>query len=328
MRRNHLSVWLVITCALMAGCGRNDKPQLPPATGSGAPSLPALPKPSETSAPISVTEDKTTGTVYPHEEVQLAPKAGGIIEKVFVDEGSRVKKGDVLIRMDARDAALRQAQAKTALAAAKVQLDAVKLEHARSKTLLDQNALPRAQWEQVDARYQAALVGVQQAQDALALATKSVADAIVRAPLNAVVTAKLKSEGEMATTMPPTVVLVLQDQATLDLRFRLPERALATLNVGDEVTAKFSAIGLSRKVKITRINPTVDIRTRTIEVVAEIPNNDLSLKPGLLAEIALDSVAAHNAAPQPAPAGSNSPPAPQPAPPASSETAARAPGAP
>lgn len=284
------TIVMSLVCVLAASCGRKDKPELPPASGSGAPSLPQLPAPSGSAAPVTVTEDKTTGTLYPHEEVQLAPKAGGIIEKIFVDEGARVKKGDVVIRLDARDAALRQAQARTSIKAAQVQLDAIKLEYERTKKLLDQNAVPRAQWEQVDARYQGALVGVQQAQDALALATKAVADAVVRAPMDAIVTAKLKSEGEMVTTMPPTVVLVLQDQATLDLRFRLPERSLATLKVGDEVTAKFSAVNVTKQVKITRINPTVDVRTRTIEVVAELPNADSSLKPGLLAEIELGKV--------------------------------------
>ncbi len=298
----------IVSSLLAVGCSRKEKPQLPPATGSGAPALPALPRPSEAPAPVGATEDKTTGTLHPHDEVQLAPKAGGIIEKIFVDEGDRVKKGDVVIRMDARDATLRLAQAKTSLRAARVQLDAVKLEHARSKALLEQNALPKAQWEQVDARYQGALVGVQQAEDAVAVASKAVADAVVRAPINGIVTAKLKSEGEMATTMPPTIVLVIQDQDTLDLRFRLPERALASLRAGDTFTAKFSSVGITRQAKITRINPTVDARSRTIEVVAEMPNPELSLKPGLLAEIELGKLAASTAPATPQQSGSASPP--------------------
>lgn len=303
----HAALSLAFVTSLLAGCSRKEKPELPPATGTGAPALPALPKPTEPPPAVGATEDKTTGTLHPHEEVQLAPKAGGIIEKILVDEGDRVKKGDVVIRMDARDAALRLSQAKTSLRAARVQLDAVKLEHARSKALLDQNALPKAQWEQVDARYQGALVGVQQAEDAVAIASKAVADAIVRAPINGIVTAKLKSEGEMATTMPPTIVLVIQDQDTLDLRFRLPERALASLRAGDTFTAKFSSVGITRQAKITRINPTVDARSRTIEVVAELQNPELSLKPGLLAEIELGKLAASTAPATPQ-SGSASPP--------------------
>ena len=101
------------------------------------------------------------------------------------------------------------------------------------------------------------------------------------------VVSKLKSEGEMATMMPPTVVLVVQDQSVLELRFRLPERALTQIKMGEAVRVKFEALGLKRTAKIARIQNAVDARTRTVEVVAEIPNPDGALRSGLLAEVEL-----------------------------------------
>jgi multidrug efflux pump subunit AcrA (membrane-fusion protein) len=91
----------------------------------------------------------------------------------------------------------------------------------------------------------------------------------------------------MATMMPPTIIAIIQDQDTLDLRFRLPEKALATVKAGSTVKARFAALGVTHDAKVTRIQPTIDPRTRTIEVVAELPNPDLALKPGLLAEVEL-----------------------------------------
>jgi multidrug efflux pump subunit AcrA (membrane-fusion protein) len=85
--------------------------------------------------------------------------------------------------------------------------------------------------------------------------------------------------------MPPTVVVMIQDQETLDLRFRLPEKALATVKAGGKLKATFSSLGVTREAAISRVSAAVDARTRTIEVVAELPNTDQSLKPGLLAEI-------------------------------------------
>jgi multidrug efflux pump subunit AcrA (membrane-fusion protein) len=106
-----------------------------------------------------------------------------------------------------------------------------------------------------------------------------------------VVTAKMKNEGEMATTMPPTVVLVVQDQSVLELHLRLPESAIAEVKPGDEVTARFEALNMVRPAKVSRINPTVDAQTRTVEVVAQIPNTDGKLKSGLLASVDLKPVA-------------------------------------
>jgi RND family efflux transporter MFP subunit len=277
-----------IALALLAGCGRKPA-QLPPATGAGAPPLPALPemaKQPETTA-VSPTEGRTTGTTYPRAEAQLGPNSSGLIAKINVEEGSTVRKGMVLFKLDERDAALRLEQARAAREAARVNLRAVQTEYDRTKPMFDEKAVNRMQWDQLVARLDAAKVAVQQADVAVSMADKAVADATVRSPIDGVVTSKLKSEGEMATTMPPTVVLVVQDQSTLDLRLRLPEHDLGKVKIGDVVTARFDALGTTREAKVIRINPAVDPRTRTVEVVASIPNPDRTLKSGLLAAVEL-----------------------------------------
>ena len=282
----------LLLAALLAApaCSKNTdaKKEMPPARGEGAPPLPDLPTAEPASrAAVQPTEGKTTGTLYPHAEAQLGPTASGVISRVHVAEGDRVKKGQVVFQLDARDALLRKQQAAAALEAAKVNLRATQVEFDRTKALFEQNAVVRAQWDQMQARLEAAQVGVKQGEAALAMAQKGVADATVRSPLDGIVTAKLKNEGEMATMMPPTIVAIIQDQDTLDLRFRLPEKALATVKPGSTVKARFAALGATHTAKVMRIQPTIDARTRTIEVVAELANSDLALKPGLLAEVEL-----------------------------------------
>jgi multidrug resistance efflux pump len=143
------------------------------------------------------------------------------------------------------------------------------------------------QWDQVQSQFDSAQVGVQQAEVAVNIARKALTDLTVRSPIDGVIASKLKSDGEMATTTPPTIVVVVQNQSFLDLRFRLPERALGRTRVGDEVTATFDALGITQKARITRVLPAVDARTRTIEAVAEIANRDGALKSGLLATVDL-----------------------------------------
>jgi RND family efflux transporter MFP subunit len=194
----------------------------------------------------------------------------------------------VLFRLDDRDAALRLEQARAAREAARVNLRAIQTEYDRTKPMFDEKAVNRMQWDQLVARLDGAKVAVQQADVAVSMAEKAVADATVRSPIDGVITSKLKNEGEMATTMPPTVVLVVQDQSVLELRLRLPEHALGQVKIGDVVTARFDALGTTRQARVTRINQAVDARTRTVEVVAEIPNPDRSLKSGLLAAVQLN----------------------------------------
>jgi multidrug efflux pump subunit AcrA (membrane-fusion protein) len=127
------------------------------------------------------------------------------------------------------------------------------------------------------------------------MAQKSGSDTVVTSPINGVVAQKLKNTGELATMMPPTVVLIIQDVSKLELRARLPERSLAQIAPGSNIRAFFPALNTTRDVTIKRINPSIDPRTRTVEIVAEMDNPDGKLKSGMLAEI-------HIAAEAPAPA--------------------------
>jgi RND family efflux transporter MFP subunit len=288
--RGLLTGALLLTAGL-AGCKSKDgAAQLPPAQGPGAAAMPALPSvtgASDEGLAVAPSEGHTTGTTFPRAEAQIGPNAGGVISQILVKEGDKVRKGMVLFRQDTQDAALRVEQAKAALEAARVNLRATETEFNRTKSMFDQKAVSQMQWDQVQARTDGARVGVSQAEVALSMAQKSLADGTVRSPLAGVVVTKLKSEGEMATMMPPTVVLIVQDQSVLELRFRLPERSLTQIKLGDRVAAKFDAVGIQRSAKIARIQPSVDARTRTVEVVAEIPNPDGALRSGLLAEVAL-----------------------------------------
>jgi RND family efflux transporter MFP subunit len=282
---------LALLMVTVASCGRRKAVDLPPASGAGAAPLPALPQveASNEGTLVAPTEGRTTGTTYPRAESQIGPNAGGVIDKIFVKEGDKVKRGMVLFRQDPRDAQLRVSQARAALASAEVNLKATQTEYDRTKMMFDQKAVNQMQWDQITARLDGAKVGVEQAKVALEMAQKALSDTTVHSPLEGVVTAKLKNEGEMATMMPPTVVLVVQDQSTLELRFRLPEKSLTELKTGDTVTANFEATGDKREAKVVRVNPAVDPRSRTVEVVATIPNTDRSLKSGLLATVILPS---------------------------------------
>lgn len=305
---------LIAVLAAGAGCERQEKAALPPAAGPGAPPLPDLEVPRgrgpKTAAP---TDDRATGTLYARKEAKLGPHATGVIDEILVEEGERVRKGQVLFRLDARDATLRRDQARAALEAARVSLRGLETEVGRTRVLFEQNAVNRQTWEQLENKYESARVGLKQAEVALAMAEKMLADTVVRAPFDGIVTTIVMHEGETATLMPPSVVLILQDQDVLELKFRLPERALARIHEGDVVRARIDALSTERDAKVIRVQPTVDPRTRTIEVVAQIDNRDGVLRPGLLAEIEISRPVA---SPPPAQAASPAPTPTVPPPPA------------
>lgn len=305
-----LVAWL--TAGLLTGaCATKEDgaAHMPPATGPGAPprkELPALPgKVGEGASEAAAAARETTGTTFPRAQAQVGPNMSGVLASIAVEEGDRVKKGDLLFRLRSQDFDLRVQQAQAALKSAEVGLSAIKVEYDRTQRLVEKNAINQAAWDQVQAQYQGAQAGVDQARVAVAMAQKARADAVVRSPIGGVVTAKLKSVGEMVTMMPPSIIVIIEDHSVLELRFRLPEQDVSSLAPGHMVQAEFSALGATVESKVVRISPNVDPMTRTIEVVTEIPNDDGRLKAGMLATVRVGGAAAAPAEADPAaaPAG-------------------------
>jgi RND family efflux transporter MFP subunit len=300
MPRSSLALlWAALFLPLASSCGKTSSgEELPPASGPGAPAREQLPPvaPAVTADRGAGGPMRTTGTTYPLDRAEVSPDMSGIIESVAVEEGDQVKKGQVLYRMRTRSLNLGVEQAAAQLRSAEVALSAAKVEHDRMQRLLAQKATEQAQYDRVKAQYDAAAVGVEQARVALAQARRGLSDASVRSPIDGVVTEVRKNAGEMATMMPITVVLVVEDQSQLELRFRLPESALSALEPGDEVKARFEAVKLERSARVHRISPAVDLRTRTFEVIARIDNSDRALKSGMLAVVQLGGAAEGQAA--------------------------------
>lgn len=294
MRPMAVAVFAVV-CGL--GCGRSKQGEgLPPPAGSGVkapdvPSVGTLMSASPNGGAAGTRVLSATGTLYARAEASLGPNASGTLSHIAVREGDSVKKGQLLFRLESAQANLAVQQARAQLESAQVNLRAVELELNRTKELHGRGSVPQATFEQVQARYDLAKSSVAQSEAQLALLQKTAADASVRSPIDGVVTSKLKNVGEAVSMVPPTIVLVVQDVKNLELRVRLPEHALGKIAVGSKLRAEFPALGLRRDVPVTRINPAVDVSTRTVEVIAEVDNADGTLRPGMLADVTLGSEA-------------------------------------
>jgi RND family efflux transporter MFP subunit len=287
-------VFSVLVVAGLSACQAAERSDngLPPALGSGisAPDIPKvadLMKPETKSGAASTSGMSGTGTLYPRVQAELGPKVTGVLRSIKVGEGDTVKKGQVVFQLDSSQASLMVQQAEAQVTSAKTTLRAVDLELSRATQLNARGSLPQATLEQIQARHEAAQNAVSQTEVALSMTRRALSDTVVTAPFAGIVTARHKEPGEIATMMPVTVVLEIQDHSVLELRVRLPEGVLRTLAPGGSLDVSFPAIGTQRQVAVKRINPSVDIATRTIEIIAELDNADQSLKPGMLVNVSV-----------------------------------------
>jgi len=297
--RPMLAVFAILLA--LCGCAKKELPELPPAAGEGAPpatKIPTLKELDKSGASLekAVGARAGTGSLQALNHAALGPKETGVLATITVDEGDRVKKGQVLFRTDPVQAEIAVEQAKAAIATLKVQQAQAQLDFNRTKALRERGSVPEDVLDQTKARLDMITSQIVQADAQVSMAQRHLSNSTVTSPIDGVVSEKRMNVGETATLMPPSVVLVVQDIDVLELRARLPETALKTVREGAQITVRFPATDETRPVTIKRIAPTVDVRTRTIEIVAEIPNSDHRLKAGMLAEVAYAGAEASSAA--------------------------------
>ena len=116
------------------------------------------------------------------------PKTAGAVARVPGKEGDLVKKGQVLVIQDTSGSRLRLRQAQAGRKLAQAQIDAVRVEWRRLKGLVKAKAVPRGQFEKVDAQLKVAQAGMAQADAGIAMTRKMINDAVTRAPFAGVIT--------------------------------------------------------------------------------------------------------------------------------------------
>jgi RND family efflux transporter MFP subunit len=273
-----------------AGCSKSGNAAQLPEKAEPAPPSSVLAAAPGTAAAWSASADSDggsawSGTTEAHRKSTLTPKVSSTIVKVNVRDGDIVKPGQVLVTMDTRDFVLRTQAAEAQLESAKVGMDATKLEWDRLKSLADENAVPKAQFDQVDAKLKGAKAGVAAAETAVAMGKKALSDAVIAAPFGGIVVKRHTNEGEYATMMPATPLVTIEEIDPIDIRIQIPSSDMNLVRQGDSVRVRLPANGTEISGKIARIVPANDPRTRSFSAIVELPNKDHSLRSGLYAEV-------------------------------------------
>ena len=270
---------------------------------------------------------ESVGSLLAYDEVAVSSEVEGKVERVLVDIGDRVSRGQPLVAVvpvelrlgaDQQRAAYEQTRARLgvpedgedlgdpAQAAEVIRAEAA-LEDARqkwerSKSLYEEGLVSRWTYDEVEANYKAAKaardLARQSVQDLRAelqakragmkLAEKKLADAMIRAPFDGHVKERLVTQGQYLKVQTPVMTIVNSDP--LRVRLKVPERVAAWINVGQAVTVSVEAYpGRTFEGKISRMSPSVDTQTRTLELEALLPNPDGLLKPGFFVKAAIAS---------------------------------------
>ena len=283
MKRVLALILLTVACA--------QKPATQATTSSAAaPPLPAdvasVTATTEAPAVAEATGDAivATGEFIASTRSELSVKMPGRVARMYVEEGSRVAKGQPVLELETDYLRINLQRANADVARAKAaEADAAR-DLERKKELIAKDSIPRATFDRSQANHDQAAAARQSAEAQASLLRQQLSDATLRSPINGVVAEKRTDVGQRLGEA--TVALVIVQTSPLKLRFRVPERYLAVVNKGDEVKA--SVDPYPNQVfagRVTTVGGVIDSATRSLVVETEFANRDGKLKPGLFARV-------------------------------------------
>jgi membrane fusion protein, multidrug efflux system len=211
----------------------------------------------------------STGSLIPDEEVDLAFETSGKIVGIFFNEGTRVKQGDLLAKINDKplQAQLLKLQAQKKLSEER---------EFRQRQLLDRDAISRESYDQVATELQSLEADIQ-------LIEARISETELRAPFDGIVGLRMISEGAFATTQ--TEIVRLVKISPLKIEFSVPERYAGEITTGFPISFVIDGIEKTYHANVYAIAPKVDIDTRTIVARALYPNTNEELKPGRYASV-------------------------------------------
>jgi RND family efflux transporter MFP subunit len=213
-------------------------------------------------------------TLVPVERADLATRMSGTIRRILVDVGSQVSAGQILAELDASDIEARIAAAEANARLARRSFD-------RVDNLAADGAASQQELDEVTARLQTAEAGLT---DARAQAGY----AVLRAPFDGMVTARMADPGDLAA--PGRALLSLHGRKALKVEADLPGDMAGKVQVGDELSVLFPSLGSSAAVTVTRVAPALTPGSRRFRVEArflqELPGEG-NIVPGAFVRLIL-----------------------------------------
>jgi len=233
-----------------------------------------------------------TGELQPVYKVDVGTQVSGIVEHIYVDFNSVVKKGQLLAELDRSNLNEQLTQAQTSVSNAKSNLTLAQQQYDRIKALYDNKAATQESYESAVNSLNLAKNQLKTAQSELSRAQTNLSYATIYSPIDGVIMDKAVEEGQTVASSfsTPTLFTIANDLTQMQVEAAVDEADIGEVKAGQPVTFTVDAfpddvfIGTVREV---RINPTVTSNVVTYTVIINAPNPETKLFPGMTANVTI-----------------------------------------
>lgn len=249
-----------------------------------------------------------TGTVNPVTTIQVGSQVSGTIQKRYVDYDSKVQKGQVIAELDpslflaqVEQARGNHQNSQATLQKARVTLADAKRTLERNKQLIAQGIVAQSDFDAAQTAYDAALAGisaaeagVMQTRGSLMLAETNLKNSVIRSPVDGVVISRSVDVGQTvaASFQTPTLFTIAQDLTKMQIETSVDEADISQARLGQPVSFSVDAYpNRTFKGEVTQIRsaPITVQNVVTYVVVVQVDNHELKLKPGMTANVSIET---------------------------------------
>ena len=233
-----------------------------------------------------------TGTIEAVTSVTVGTQVSGIVNKLYVDYNSQVKKGQVIAELDKTNLLSELNTAKANLASATSNLSYQAANMNRYQTLYKKGLVSADEYENALLTYRQAKEQVASSKENVQKAQTNLGYATITSPIDGTVISKSVEEGQTvaASFNTPELFTIAKDLTNMQVVANVDEADIGGVKEGDRVTFTVDAYPddtFEGTVKQVRLEATTTNNVVTYEVVISAPNTDLKLKPGLTANVTI-----------------------------------------
>ncbi len=221
------------------------------------------------------------GSVQTKQNVLIYPEMPGILQSVYVKEGQKVSKGQILAKIDDGGMSQQLAQLEANAAFAKTTFE-------RQKRLWDQKIGSEIQFLQTKTAYESQQSAVDQVKSQLGKAT-------IRAPFSGIIDVVFKERGTVVAPGQGSEIFRIVNLSNMYIETEVPETYIGSITKDKKVEVNFPVLGETVTSKVRQVGNFINPNNRSFKIEIDVPNLNGNVKPNLTARLKLNDYTSENA---------------------------------
>lgn len=233
-----------------------------------------------------------SGTIEAANSATLSTRIMGYVDKIHVNVGDKVSKGQLLISLNSSDLIAKRAQVKAGILEATAAFNNAKKDYKRFKALFEKNSASQKELDDMTARFNMAQARLQSAEEMKNEVDAQFAYTNIRAPFNGVVASKLIEIGALAN--PGMPLLLVESPNNFEVMAKIPESFIASVKTGMEVDITIASIGSSFKGEVKEISSSSALSGGQYIATLNLVEPSEKIRSGMFASITFPQIITKN----------------------------------